>query len=129
MYGILSNQVPCNEGVRSSIGINQLPADDDSDDVYYRFGGSATSEMLHIRYQKRQSTDVSNEITILQSIDTTVKSGMPKYLNYRNRGYMYKPHPSFIPFFREVDKCIKEVVNPTGFQQHSHELVKVRNLV
>ena len=135
MYEILSKQVLCNEEVHSSKDvIDRTPRDDDSDDVYYRFGGATISEMLHVRYQskKKASTstrsihNVSHEITILQSIKATEKSNMPNYLKYRDRGYMYTPHPSFIPFFRDIDNCIKEVVNPTGFQHHSHELVKVR---
>lgn len=72
---------------------------------------------------------ISQEINILQAINVKEKSGMPKYLQYRDRGYMYSPHPSFIPFFRAIDSCIKEVVNQQSFQKHGDGLVKVRTFV
>ena len=99
----------------------------DADDVYYRFGGAALSDMLHVRYNKvkKSSVTVSEEISILQAINTKDKSSMPNYLKYRDRGYMYTPHSTFIPFLRDVDKCVQEVVNPTGFQNHADEIVKV----
>ena len=50
---------------------------------------------------------------------------MPAYLKYRDKGYMYSPHVAFIPFFRAVDECIKEVVNEKGMEQHGDKLVKV----
>lgn len=107
--------------------------EEDSDDVYFRFGGAALSDMLHLRYKNirlKQLQDnkrdvLSQEISCLQVINTKQKCDMPKYLQYRDRGYMYTPHISFIPFFREVDNRIKEVINPTGFKEHGDELVKV----
>ena len=129
MYKILSEQVLCKQAATVT---DPLPSND-GDDVYYRFGGAAIADILKVRYTKRSSTsatssncNVSHEIKILQSINTKEKSNMPEYLKYRDHGYMYTPHPSFIPFFRDVDNCIREVVNPTGFQEHTHELVKVR---
>lgn len=50
---------------------------------------------------------------------------MPEYLKYRDRGYMYSPNSTFIPFFREVDECIREVVNQKGLQEHKDDLIKV----
>ena len=35
------------------------------------------------------------------------------------------PQPSFIPFIREVDNFARETANPTGFQEHGHDIVKV----
>ena len=52
---------------------------------------------------------------------------MPNYLQYRDRGYMYSPHTKFIPFFRKVDSCVKEIVNDAGFKKHGEELIKVSN--
>ena len=110
-----------------------VPIEEDSDDVYFRFGGAALSDMLHLHYkniriqqlQDNKRDVLSQEISCLQAINTKEKGDMPKYLQYRDRGYMYTPHVSFIPFFREVDNCIKEVINPTGFKEHGDELVKV----
>ena len=54
---------------------------------------------------------------------------MPDYLQYRDSGYMYSPHPKFIPlFFRQVDTTVKHIVNPNGFEKHG-ELIKVKKIV
>ena len=80
---------------------------EDGDDVYFRFGGAAISDMLHLRYknirtcQAKKRDVLSHEIRCLQAINTKEKASMPKYLQYRDRGYMYTPHLSFIPFFRK----------------------------
>ena len=109
--------------------------DQDPDDVYYRFGGASLSDMLHVRYNKirRSQTDksaatVSEEIFILQAINTKDKSHMPSYLKYRDRGFMYTPLPIFVPFIRNVDTCVQEVVNQAGFQTHGDEIIKVSTL-
>ena len=104
------------------------------DDIYYRFGGATISAMLKVRYKKHKKTastsatcsSLSDEIAILHAINTKDKKSMPEYLKYRDRGFMYSPHATFIPFFRDVDHCVQEVVNPNGFQHHTHELVKVK---
>lgn len=83
--------------------------------------------MLHCRYQaqRKKSCPIrSQEIDILKLITTNDKSNMPEYLKYRDRGYMYTPHSSFISFFMKVDDVVREVVNPVGFQQYAQELVK-----
>lgn len=103
----------------------------DQDDVYFRFGGGTLATMLHRRYNDiRKCRDerrdiISLEISVLQAINTRDKSSMPAYLKYRDKGYMYSPHVAFIPFFRAVDECIKEVVNEKGMEQHGDKLVKV----
>ena len=61
----------------------------------------------------------------LPLINAKNKAGMPDYLKYRDKGYMYSPDPMFIPFFRAVDECIKSVVNEKGFKEHGDQLVKV----
>ena len=58
-------------------------------------------------------------------MNTKDKSFMPSYLQYRDRGFMYTPNPDFIPFFRAVDECIKEVANERGFKDHGDQLIKV----
>lgn len=104
----------------------------DGDDVYARFGGATLCSMLHLRYKDIKRCNegkrdiISKEIDILHSINTKNKASMPQYLQYRDNGYMYTPHPTFIPFFRAVDECTKEIVNQKGLQEHGNELVKVR---
>ena len=107
----------------------------DSDDVYVRFGGATLSSMLHLRYkdirrcsEKRRDT-ISKEIQILQAINTKEKSSMPQYLQYRDNGYMYMPNTVFVPFFRAIDNCIKEVVNEHGFHEHGDDMIKVNELI
>jgi hypothetical protein len=106
----------------------------DGDDVYFRFGGATLCSMLHVRYKgiKRCASErrdiLSKEIQILQSVNTKDKEKMPQYLKYRDMGNMYSPHEKFIPFFREVDECIKKVANEIGLQQHGDDLVEVKFL-
>ena len=38
---------------------------------------------------------------------------------------MYFPDPVFIPYLREVDAILKEVVNSKGLNEHGNELIKV----
>ena len=68
----------------------------DSDDVLYHFCGAALASMLHARYKRIQTCPfekdiVSQEITLLQSINSKNKSHIPDYLRYRDRGFMYFP--------------------------------------
>ena len=103
----------------------------DEDGVYYRFGGAALCSMLHALYKdiKQCSDDqrnvLSQKITVLQAINTKDKSCIPGYLKYRDRGYMYFPDPLFVPYLREVDKVLKQVVNSKGLNEHGADLIKV----
>ncbi|XP_019855757.1 PREDICTED: uncharacterized protein LOC109584445 [Amphimedon queenslandica] len=103
----------------------------DSDDVYFRFGGGTIASMLKQRYKEIRRCNVdkmelfSIEIAILQAINNKDKSSVPAYLQYRDRGNMYMPDMTFIPFFRAVDDCVKQVVNEKGFEEHGEEFIKV----
>ena len=103
----------------------------DYDDVYFRFGGATLCSMLHTLYKqiKDCSEDQRNillqKITILQAVNTKDKSCIPGYLKYRDRGYMYFPDPIFIPYLREVDTILKQVVNSKGLNEHGADLIKV----
>ena len=105
----------------------------EEDGVYYRFGGGALCEMLHCRYNQIRSAMNKNlmsiKISILQAINTKDKSDVPGYLKYQDRGYMYFPHKVFIPFLQEVDTNLKKVVDPTTFNEHGDNLIKVRLLL
>lgn len=109
-------------------------SNDDSDDVYYRFGGAAICTMLKHRYKKirRCSSATRNalsiEICILQAMKIKDKSSIPGYLQYRDKGYMYFPQSSLIPFFRNFDGVLTEVVNEVGFRKHGDDLIKVCKL-
>ena len=100
------------------------------DGVCYRFGGGALCETLHRRYDQICCAKNKNlmsiiEISILQAVNTKDKSDIPQYLKYRDYGYMYFPHKVFIPFLRQVDVNLKKVVNPTSFNEHGNNLIKV----
>lgn len=122
------------EHVRNELKSEEQPipaSNIDEDDVYYRFGGAVISDMVKLRYKniKRcpitKMDTVSQEITILMSINTKSKCNMPDYLQYRDEGYMYTPKPCFVPFFREVDTCVKAVINHDSLKQHGDEIIKV----
>ena len=103
----------------------------DSDDVLYRFCGGALASMLHARYKHIQTCPlerkdiISQEITLLQSINSKRKSHIPEYLQYRDRGYMYFPTECFLPFLRAVDTCVRKYANPACYQCHGSHIVEV----
>ena len=103
----------------------------DSDDVHYRFGGAAICDMLHLRYKqikscKDEQRDVlSQEISVLQAMNTKDQTKIPGYLRYRDRGYMYFPDACFLPCIQEIDTLVKEIVNLDGLQQNGDDLIKV----
>lgn len=103
----------------------------DEDGVYYRFGGATLCSLLHTLYKEIKccSDDrkdaLSQKITILQAINIKDKSCIPGYLQYRDRGFLYFPDPIFMPYLREVDAILKEVVNSKGLNEHGDELIKV----
>lgn len=131
VHDILLRQLHASNGQLTETVCKTASSSSDGDDVYIRFGGASICSMLHLRYKdikkcpegKRDA--VSQEIKILQNINTKDKADLPQYLKYRDRGYMYTPHRIFIPFFRCVDNCVREIVNQSGFQEHGDDLIKV----
>ena len=136
VYNVLLNRIH-SESSKSSV---QLPSNAllnaDGDNVYFRFGGAVISDMLHLRYKQIKATHrdsqkrtiISQQISIIESMNTKEKMDMPEYLQYRDRGYMYSPHLKFILFFRKVDNCVKEIVNDAGFKKYGEDLIKVNNI-
>ena len=106
----------------------------DEDGVYYRFGGATLCSMLHALYKEIKCCShdhkdaLSQKIIILQAINVKDKSCIPGYLQYRDRGFLYFPDPVFIPYLREVDVVLKEVVNSKGLNEYGDELIKVNEL-
>jgi len=98
-------------------------------DVYYRFGGATLASMLHSRYKAmklektKDKEKVSQEIHILHALNTKDKSEVPKYLQYRDRGYMYFPCEELLPFLQGVDKAVKTYCNEVGFRKYGKSLV------
>ena len=90
-------------------------------------------DMLKLHYKQiRRCSDeerdhLSQEIrqVILQAIKTDDKSGIPDYLKYRDQGYMYFPHITFIPFLKTVDNAVKAVVYSNRLEENGSELIKV----
>ena len=66
---------------------------------------------------------ISQEIHILQSLNTKDKKKVPSYLRYRDKGYMYFPCEELIPFLQDVDATVKAVCNDKGFRKHGTSLV------
>ncbi|XP_065904795.1 uncharacterized protein [Dysidea avara] len=101
----------------------------EEDGVYYRFGGGALCEMLHRRYKQIRTASNKNlmsiEISLLQAINTKDKSDIPEYLQYQDRGYMYFPHKTFIPFLRKLDTDLKKLVNVESFHKLGNDLIKI----
>ena len=99
-------------------------------DVYYRFGGATLASMLHSCYKtmKLELTEhkesVSEEIHMLQALNTKDKEKVPKNLKYQDKGFMYFPHEEVIPFLQEVDATVKTACNPEGFHKYGKSLVQ-----
>ena len=107
---------------------------EDSDDVYYRFGGGAIADMLKLRYEKMKSPNCNDkdqillEITILQGLSVhrkNEKAHIPAYLKYRDEGYMYFPCSEVLPFLKAVDMKTKEHANISSFSEFGADLVKI----
>ena len=88
--------------------------------------------MLKHRYKelRRCSSATRNalsvEICMLQAMKIKDKSSIAGYLQCLDKGYMYFPQCSLIPFFHKFDRILKEVVNEDGFHKHGDNLIKVR---
>jgi len=64
------------------------------------------------------------EITILQAIKTKDKSQIPESRNYHDWGNMYFPDASFIPFIRQTDHLVKEIIRKKK-EEDGGEIIKV----
>jgi len=73
-------------------------------------------------HKKRQ---ISEEITILQRINSYTKEHIPDYLKYRDNGHMYFPCLEMLPFLTAVDLSTQENVNEAGFKEHGAELLHI----
>jgi len=99
-------------------------------DVYNRFGGATLASMLHNRYkamklaQTKNKEMVSQEIHILQALNTKDKENIPKYLQYRDKGNMYFPCEELLPFLQGVDVSVKTHCNEAGFRKYGKSLVQ-----
>ena len=105
-----------------------LTPERDSDNVYLRFGGATLAAMLHSRYDKvrdHKNEGVSQEITILQRLNSYTKEHIPEYLKYRDNGYMYFPCTEMLPFLISVDLKTNEKANEQSFKEHGSNLLKV----
>ena len=86
--------------------------------------------MLHSRYkamklvQTKDKEMVSQEIHILQALNTKDKEKVPKYLQYRYKEYMYFPCEELLPFLQGVDVSIKTHCNEVGSRKHGKSLVQ-----
>ena len=114
-----------------STALDAKPVSPDPIDVYYRFGGATLASMLHTRYKVIKSCPTSRkeqigkEIGILQALNTDDKSKVPKFLQYRDRGYMYFPCDELFPFLQMVDVKVKSCANEENFRIHGKSLVQV----
>ena len=106
---------------------------EDTDDVYYRFGGGAIADMFNTRYEKMKSPNcndkdqISLEITILQKLSIhreNEKAHIPAYLKYRDEGYMYFPCSEILPFLKTIDMKTKEHTNINSFSELGTDLVR-----
>ena len=106
---------------------------EEPDDVFYRFGGAAIAEMLHKRYRSiyaspyAKRSKIALEITILKSMECKDKSIIPSSLQYRDRGFMYFPDPSFIPFIKAVDDKVRSIANSDNnvIKNHGSNIIAV----
>ena len=77
---------------------------------------------LH-NYAKRSK--IALEITILKSMECKDKSIIPSSLKYRDRGFMYFPDPSFIPFIKAVDDKVRSIANSDNIKNHGSNIIAV----
>ena len=109
---------------------SQLHVSDEEEGVYYRFGGAALCSMLHLRYNRLKGNAgkqdcIRHEIAILKTIQCSDKQHVPPYLQYRDKGFMYFPAVRYIPFIRNVDKCVLQYANEASLKKLGSRLVEV----
>ena len=107
------------------------PVITDGEDVHLQFGGAAICEMLHLHYKQiqgcadMQRDKLSQEITILQAMVMKDKSNLPHYLKYRDRGFMYFPDVSFVPFLQSIHDTVRGVVSISSLEEDTIEVSDV----
>jgi len=103
---------------------------EDTDDVYYRFGGAAIAAMFKVRIRNFNCADkdqVSMEISILQKLSMHLeedKTHIPAYLKYRDKGFMYFPTPEMLPLLKAVDVKTIELANNGSFTELGSDMIK-----
>ena len=121
----------CHRIIEPDIQASEL-CSEDSEDVYYRFGGWTMRSMLHNRYTKikscplNQKDIVSQEITVLQQLSVHKKEDkdhVPDYLKYHDEGHMYFPCVELLPFLKAVDIATKKEINNTTFSQQGSDML------
>lgn len=86
--------------------------------------------MLHLRYKairtcpNEQKEKISNEIHVLQALNTSDKAMIPQYLKYRDNGFMYFPCDELLPFLKTLDTTVKAVCNEREFQRQGQKLIQ-----
>ena len=94
-FGSIYNELlrQCQVAIKPPTTSAPLEQKEDTDDVYYRFGGAAIATMLKTRYSKMQNPTCSNkdhvslEITMLQKLSVHLpeeKTHIPEYLKCRD---------------------------------------------
>lgn len=105
---------------------------EDSNGVYYRFGGASLSSMLHNRYSQIKSCAlslkerVSLEINVLQKLSihkSEEKIHIPSYLKYRDCGYIYFPCEELMPFLKAVDTATAKSCMDEKFKHEGSKLL------
>ena len=66
----------------------------------------------------KHKENISEEIHMLQALNTKDKEKVPKYLKYQDKGFMYFPREEVMPFLQEVDTTVKTVYNEKGFHKY-----------
>ena len=133
VFDYLMQKVAKHQKKEQADGDHQTPLlEDQEEGVYYRFGGAALVAMLHLRYDQLKSgvhkskrENVKDELTILKAIQCTDKHHVPDYLQYSDMGHMYFLAARYIPFIKNVDKCVLEYANDSSIKQHGSRLVEV----
>ena len=125
----------------TAIGTKQqedVVSSEDTEDVYYRFGGATLCSMLHNRYDKikvcssQQNNFISQELALLQCISIHKKedkNDVPDYLKYRDEGNMYFPCAELLPFLKAVDVATNDKVNDVKFNHLGSNMLTIVELL
>ena len=113
------------------------------DDGLLRMCGAEVARMLkakrkekeiklqHVEASHPAILSIDKHIRLLQRIcipmkdKESLKDSIPSSIQNLDKGYMYIPMPSLIPYLAEVDRTFREHVNNDKFQKHGHQLFKI----
>lgn len=134
MQTIMSHHIPLTHAGHVHSIASVMSEDDDV--ALLRLGGWALFSCIQyrkkalkgkskIKHTSKKLKAYKTELNILEALVDDKKVGLPSAITAQDRGYMTFPCPSMMPFVKELNKKIKECINPLSYATHGSKLFDV----